>query len=303
MAGMRGYDKLAHLMSHYPEYGIVRRFRELNYRNILYLQAELVQLEAELQSATTADAQSRDPLRQHYGNHFPLLSASLGAGHDVQWTTMLEIRSKLEKYSEPNVTLPLHAPKSIHFPGVDQKALGELGRPAKHNLTFLRSWFERRHMGNRPIISSDRHVWDVEKEHDLVVLEPAGFADALSDWISGHCVPLYHRTIGKHHKATVDWDPASEMSWYSSSGIQAAVDVVATIISCLFPVGATVVLYFVQSMGARLGALAAFTAVFAFCLALLTNAKRVEIFAATTAFAAVQVVFIGTNSANPGGYG
>ncbi|KIW78473.1 hypothetical protein Z517_08309 [Fonsecaea pedrosoi CBS 271.37] len=268
MAGMRGYDKLAHLMSHYPEYGIVRRFRELNYRNILYLQAELVQLEAELQSATTADAQSQDPLRQHYGNHFPLLSTSLGAGHDVQWTTMLEIRGKLEKY---NQCLQ------------DQKALGELGRPAKHNLTFLRSWFERRHMGNRPIISSDRHVWDAEKEHDLVVLEPAGFADALSDWISGHCVPLYHRTIGKHHKATVDWDPASEMSWYSSSGIQAAVDVVATIISCLFPVGATVVLYFVQSMGARLGALAAFTAVFAFCLALLTNAKRVEIFAATTA--------------------
>lgn len=36
-------------------------------------------------------------------------------------------------------------------------------------------------------------------------------------------------------------------------------------------------------MKARLGVLAGFTAFFAFCLALVTNAKRVEIFAVTAA--------------------
>ena len=42
----------------------------------------------------------------------------------------------------------------------------------------------------------------------------------------------------------------------------------------------------------RLGMIAVFTALFATSLGLLTNAKRVEIFAATAAYAAVLVVFI-----------
>lgn len=138
-------------------------------------------------------------------------------------------------------------------------------------------------MGNRPIISGDRHAWDAATEHDLVVLEPAAISDSLSHWISGKLLPQYHRVVGRHYKAPLDWDPTSDTSWYPSSSIQGVVNVVATTISCLFPVGATVALYFVQSISIRLAALAAFTAVFAFSLAILTNAKRVEIFAATTA--------------------
>jgi hypothetical protein len=47
---MDGYAKVALLMSRHNEYGIVRRFGELNFKNLLYLQAELVELEAQLQA-------------------------------------------------------------------------------------------------------------------------------------------------------------------------------------------------------------------------------------------------------------
>lgn len=103
MAQVRGYEKLSCLMSRHSEYSIVRKFRELNYRNILYLQAELVHLEAGLRQFTAADDNSDDPFRQHYGRHWPLLSASIESGHDMQWTTILKVRHKLEEYSKSGI--------------------------------------------------------------------------------------------------------------------------------------------------------------------------------------------------------
>lgn len=78
-----------------------------------------------------------------------------------------------------------------------------------------------------------------------------------------------------------------------------------------------IVLYFVKSMPTRLGLVAAFTALFSIALAIVTQARRTEVFAATAAsvypgtafgnfalqandslhrFASVQVVFIGTTN-------
>ncbi len=44
-----GYTALALLMGRVPEVAIFRRFSTLNARNLLYLQAELVQLEDDLE--------------------------------------------------------------------------------------------------------------------------------------------------------------------------------------------------------------------------------------------------------------
>jgi hypothetical protein len=45
---MEGYAKVAHLMGTHGEFGIFRRFQTLNMQNLLYLQAEITHLEAEL---------------------------------------------------------------------------------------------------------------------------------------------------------------------------------------------------------------------------------------------------------------
>jgi hypothetical protein len=46
---MEGYPKLSRLMAFYPEVAIFRRFGALNAENLLYLQAELQDLEIALQ--------------------------------------------------------------------------------------------------------------------------------------------------------------------------------------------------------------------------------------------------------------
>ena len=56
-----------------------------------------------------------------------------------------------------------------------------------------------------------------------------------------------------------------------------------TIIACLIPVVSIVILYFVPTIGARLGAIGGLTAGFAFCLGRFTGAKLSDIFAATAA--------------------
>jgi len=93
------------------------------------------------------------------------------------------------------------------------------------------------------------------------------------------------------------FDPESNIFLYRDSHFHRIANVVGTLISSLIPIGSIVVLYFVTSMPLRLAVLSCFTAIFSIALSLLTSAKRVEIFAATAAFASVQVVFVGsTNS-------
>lgn len=143
-------------------------------------------------------------------------------------------------------------------------------------------------MGNRPIVSEDRHAWEQQAEHDLVVLDAEKSVDVFSAWISEKVIPAYHGAIGKHHTKRVSWDPGSGITSYSDVALERAISAFATVLSSLFPIMATISLYFVERMGARLGLVAAFTAVFSCCLAFLTNARRVDIFAATTASGLIQ---------------
>ena len=59
--------------------------------------------------------------------------------------------------------------------------------------------------------------------------------------------------------------------------------------------GAVLNLYYVASERKRLGLVAGYTVIFAVCVGLITTAKRAEIFAACTAYAAVLVVFVSGN--------
>jgi hypothetical protein len=93
------YSKVALLMSQHQEYGILRKFGELNFKNLLYLQAELVELELQLQQLAEADNHSNDLARSCFGRHWGLLSDSLDDGHGKQWKKMLQIRQKLKEYS------------------------------------------------------------------------------------------------------------------------------------------------------------------------------------------------------------
>jgi hypothetical protein len=73
-------------------------------------------------------------------------------------------------------------------------------------------------------------------------------------------------------------------------------DAIVAALSSILPTVAILVLFFVRDMLKRIGLVVVFTTLFAFALALFTNSRKIEIFSATAAFAAVEVVYIGTVS-------
>ncbi|MCJ1266553.1 hypothetical protein MMC22_006438 [Lobaria immixta] len=83
---------------------------------------------------------------------------------------------------------------------------------------------------------------------------------------------------------------------FSDEKIRSFVRVLAVVVSSVLPILAIVVLYFIKSPTARLGAIVAFSALCSAALALLSNAKNFEIIAATAAYGAVQVVFVSGNA-------
>ena len=74
------------------------------------------------------------------------------------------------------------------------------------------------------------------------------------------------------------------MARYSDGKIRNFVRILAVVGSCLLPILSIVGLYFVRTQEARLGCIVAFCFVCSVTLAALTNAKNIEIIAATAAY-------------------
>lgn len=71
-------------------------------------------------------------------------------------------------------------------------------------------------------------------------------------------------------------------------------------LSAVLPTVAILVLYFIPTMIWRIVGVVILTFVFATVMALTTGAKKSEVFGATAAFAAVEVVYIGSTSFGQG---
>jgi Family of unknown function (DUF6594) len=81
----------------------------------------------------------------------------------------------------------------------------------------------------------------------------------------------------------VPHNPESGICRYEERKIERVMDILVTVLASLIPIASIIVLYFVGSTLDRLAITVAFTGLFAFCLAVTTRARRVEVFAATSA--------------------
>jgi hypothetical protein len=94
-----GYPKLAAAMGVIPETAIFRRFAALNAQNLLYFQAELVELEQKLKETQLADSQNPHGMKSKYALDWFWLSNSAEYGDETQLRILKEIRAKLKEYS------------------------------------------------------------------------------------------------------------------------------------------------------------------------------------------------------------
>jgi hypothetical protein len=97
-----GYAQIAWRMSRHPDLAIVRRFRAMNLQNILYLQAELNELEDTLKQQEEIDRSSSNEQQRWNARSWSVLSkgTQIAGGDDQKWSLCLRIREKLREYSE-----------------------------------------------------------------------------------------------------------------------------------------------------------------------------------------------------------
>jgi hypothetical protein len=150
-----------------------------------------------------------------------------------------------------------------------QNYLSGIKRPRSYDLKFLRSWFERPKMGDFPLRGPDQDAWSPDKTYDLLAIQRRESSD--------NC-------FSKRFKQPLPEDPESEICQYSEGHLATVVNIFGTVLSSILPITSIVVLYFVTDTSVRLGLSVAFTAMFSCCLALVSRARRVEIFAASSAY-------------------
>ncbi|KAI4128688.1 MAG: hypothetical protein LQ338_002635, partial [Usnochroma carphineum] len=95
---MASYNKLAALMGEHQELATFRRFQRLNVKSLLYMQAEILHLESELEIIEFDDQTSGDKFRASLNVSVFNLKESSGLPHGVQWAKVLEIQEKLQAY-------------------------------------------------------------------------------------------------------------------------------------------------------------------------------------------------------------
>ncbi len=96
-----GYPKLAAHIGDHPYMAIFRRFRTMNAKILLYYQAELTQLERELEECEFRDANDPSGNKKRYANDWRIcVDDAHGIGDDEQLRTVNKIRKKLREYSK-----------------------------------------------------------------------------------------------------------------------------------------------------------------------------------------------------------
>ena len=216
---MEGYAKLGDRQSHYPELAIYRRFAALNAQNILYLQAELHELEGDLREYAQEDAtQPKASVRSQYSRNWRKLARS----HDDdrrQWNTMCTIRETLKEYND---CLVQQALVSKHY-----------RKPRDYDLDILKTCLNSSRFPDF-LLGKDSKIWEDESlSRDLVTLNTNDVDDAFTVWIASHIVEPFHQLIGRHF-----FKPSPEfegMTDYSDRTIARLSFLIVTVISSVFP--------------------------------------------------------------------
>ncbi|KAH8585831.1 hypothetical protein B0O99DRAFT_586791 [Bisporella sp. PMI_857] len=272
-----GYPKLADLMARYNEVAIFRRFRSLNIFTLMSLQAELVELESRLKE-----------LFKEYQKENPIMLQDfweIGNNSSELRELVATIKRTLKEYND---TLLL----------VGQ--VSSLKNPHKADLHFIHNWLKglRPEEGQSFLRGAERFTWseDFDLDEFFVVKARESEADAatgrLVDWI----ITTYNHFLGRRIQHNAD----SRLGVIEYSGLKTTAKFLVTLVSSMLPALSILALYFEKKLLSRIGIMISMTFVFASALTFGTSARRIEIFSATAAFAAVEVVFIGSTDVGNG---
>ncbi|KPI44703.1 uncharacterized protein AB675_8532 [Cyphellophora attinorum] len=279
---------------------VFRRFSSLAARDILYMQSELLDLEQQLERLDKEDATGGSEERRMAKNWQQLCDRSdtSAAGRPGQPSAtrrrnlILEIREKLKEYQEAvlrnSEVLKLHrVPGDVH----DALLAYFWATEKKQGVPMLTGVCEHVYGKDPGKLSIKENNARKKRERDeLMTLALRRFEDPLTKTLRGHFHGLWRRR----------WQASRQVVSLSEYRINAVVSAINVLVVAGLLFGAIFNLYYVKNEGSRLGILTAYTIVFSASIAVLTEAKRAEIFGAAAAYTAVLVVFVSGGLGNPG---
>ena len=175
-----------------------------------------------------------------------------------------------------------------------------LAKPQTWAIDYLKEWFERPLGGNNFLRGDEADAWRPEHVDDLVVISGSSKdRDLFTQLLSNGILPFFHRRFGQKLKRSVLESKIHDTWEYDQKFLVGLGNVICMILSALVPSISISILWFVKNMNARLSVITAMSFIFATIMTLIAQGRRVDVFAATTAFAAVQVVFLGGQANAP----
>ncbi|KAF4946800.1 hypothetical protein FSARC_14110 [Fusarium sarcochroum] len=294
------YTALADFLSSYPEVLAIKRFRELQIRNLLFYQAELAHLEAGLRDIESQDAQQKQDPSEHTNFRWTppvigekqAIGGPASSGDPTPFTLaetanspyiekVLQIRRTLAKYNE----------------AVEQyKRLNAIAYPKKLDMVAIHEWLNDMNLGGAFLAGDVEDVWTIDLgERRIKAAEVSdfyGFDDQSGvAFRIGSGVSWLHRLVFRssgneprqpHHIDTSVYGPLDQA--------------ITTIVASVLPILPIVVFYFVTNLLVRIGLIIAFTAVFSAVLVVGLQIEPHATLAITTAIAAIQVVYVGATA-------
>ncbi|KAI1375119.1 hypothetical protein F4677DRAFT_446623 [Hypoxylon crocopeplum] len=287
----KGYTKLAKFTVH-QDHVILKQFSELAVRDLLYLQAELCDLEYDYVQQSKEDVNSLDEKTRLYDREWCHLRYAAG-GEGKQWKLALQIREKLREYYSAiqqyqNVAKsprPTNRRHGIAYSYTLSASLGGdcdfLGRDLSDVAPY-------------PSVLSDHNSDEL-----LFLGDELGNDHLLARILIGPVLSVFHRFWRSFKTPLPDLesqvpDHKTALHQYSDARIRFVVHTLGSVVSTIIPIVSVIVLYLARSMPLRLGLVCVFSVSFSIAMSVITDARRVEIYAATAAFASVHVVFIST---------
>ncbi|KAE9988534.1 hypothetical protein EG327_003330 [Venturia inaequalis] len=267
-------------MGVFPETAIFKRFGDLSARNLLYLQAELFHLRAGLLHLEKANMRDEKDKAEKWARDWFQIHKSRQDGDDEgnQWEHFMKIREKLREYEK--ALLRAHK-------------IASMEDPTNSDLGSLQTWLEEE---KRPLWGQEASIWGTTTEPadrapDLTALRTRQMEDPFTRLVMTTLVHPFFRLFGRRFRNP---HPVLGDYVYADESMRNFARFIATFFASIMLIASINALWVIPTMAGRLGAISAFNILFSLSLLVFAKGKPIEVFSTTSAFTAVQVIFLAT---------
>ncbi|KAI8627956.1 hypothetical protein F5Y19DRAFT_440527 [Xylariaceae sp. FL1651] len=268
---------------------VFRKFDDLAALNLLYLQSEMLEIETQLKKLDQEEVRQPDIESINATRQWEVLSAQCALSEltDSE-STNLGSKAFIRAKKRMGLILRLRARiKEYHEALLLQSKLSHLQTPSQRLLRAIKQMFNQD--GFTVLEGQAREYLEAK---DLVALK-SPITDPLSNYLRKAWAVEYETDFSNEGLPRIRrFDERRVTHW---------VNMITIMLATVFLIGPIIALYFVRSPPVRLVLIAVFMVGFAASVALITNARRAEVFFGTATYAAVLVVFVSNGNLSGGG--